>query len=169
MKKISLNKKKINVSFSKQWSHLSPFVEMEFIFFPFMIAVLLFCSKEWLMWCLRAPALWTRAAWGWGLPVQAVHGKDGITVPGVVGRRPPGALGRSQQSQELGKPQQRGQDCAWGVPDRCSLSACYCSMAPLSNDEAIRAPTMKNVISCFLFLIFSFLILLGGSLKSRLR
>lgn len=48
MKKISWNKKKINVSFSKQWSHLSPFVEMEFIFFPFMIAVLLFCSKEWL-------------------------------------------------------------------------------------------------------------------------
>lgn len=56
-----------------------------------------------------------------------------------------------------------------GVPDRCSLSACYCPMAPLSNDEAIRAPTLKNVISCFLFLIFSFLILLGGSLKSRLR
>lgn len=52
----------------------------------------------------------------------------------------------------------------------CLLLVCRYSVVPFSNDEVIiRACTLKNLISWFLLLILSFLVLLGSSLNSRSR
>lgn len=83
--------------------------------FPFMVAILLFCSEERLKWCWRAPATWPRAVWGLGLPLQAVHGKDEAKVPGVVERKPPRAMGRSTVTgagqNKVERPGQYVKDC----------------------------------------------------------